>query len=281
MNRLDSKQSLELDDLIRARYPSEGGLLISQELGLPFSTVRARAYRLKISSVQRYKRQAQNHSLQSKSVDTQYFQGPWTEEMAYLVGYIYADGCNNEKAGAKGKAKGKTNRSLDFHCQEGDRDLIVLIKSLLKSTHKISELPERYDPKKDSWSGKSVQLQISNTHLAKSLEERFGVAPRKSYQDLPFPKLPEGFFRDFVRGYSDGDGHSSTTCFGYYGTRQFIVGLTQRLLLEVPVREPTLFFSDLWGVRWQNVPERLLLYKWLYDPEPKLFLPRKRESWGW
>jgi len=259
--------------VLREKYESEGGEQIAKDFEVPWGTVRSWASLLGLQSKEGSKRQARARSRNSTSVNTGYFQGPWTPEMAYVVGYIYADGCNNEK----GKSQAKGYRSLDFKCTEKDKEVIESIKKILDSKHKISNLPERTNI--TSITKRAVSLQVSNTYLAKSLEERFGVVPRKSQIDVSFPLLPCTYEEHFVRGYMDGDGCCREKLLGLYGSKNFITGIRDLVCSHVQVRKPpVLKASSIWKVQWQARGDIKNLYHWLYPIGEYPFLLRKREA---
>jgi len=109
--------------------------------------------------------------------------------MAYVLGFFAADGTmitNNRGA-----------HFIEFHST--DKQLLLVVKKLFKSNHKISTR-DKHNPK---WKV-GYRLQIGSKEMFSDLSEH-GFMPNKSLI-LEFPKVPERFFRDFVRGYFDGDG---------------------------------------------------------------------------
>ena len=74
-----------------------------------------------------------------------------------------------------------------------DYDLMVLIKSALKSEHKIGKNGDN-----------GFQLSICNKILYNDLLE-LGGTPRKSLT-IQFPEIPDEFLSHFIRGEFDGDG---------------------------------------------------------------------------
>lgn len=113
----------------------------------------------------------------------------WSKEMAYVLGYIFADG-----------SVFKNPRGSEYlEMSSTDKELIILIKSLMRAGHKIGIYPQ----KNSKWKTK-YKLQIGNQHMMDRLHD-LGIIPRKSLV-IKFPDVPKRFLGDFVRGYFDGDG---------------------------------------------------------------------------
>lgn len=120
----------------------------------------------------------------------------WSHKMAYVLGYLYADGSMEDASYLRGKY---------LRVSSTDRDTILAIKKYLDSKHTIVET----SPKK----GKNQYLlRIGNASLYNSLLE-IGLHPNKSLT-IKMPPVPDEFFPDFVRGYFDGDG-----CVSLYRTK--------------------------------------------------------------
>jgi hypothetical protein len=120
----------------------------------------------------------------------------WSHQMAYVLGYLYADGSMEDASYIRGKY---------VRVSSTDKDTILAIKVLLESDHAIVESV----PKKGK---KQFLLRIGNTPLYNSLIE-IGLYPNKSLT-IKMPPVPEVFLPDFVRGYFDGDG-----CVSLYRTK--------------------------------------------------------------
>ena len=133
------------------------------------------------------------------------FFNKWTPEMAYVLGYWYADG-----------SMYISERGSYLNVTSTDKDTVYKIKSLLRSEHFIRE--EHSD-----WSNRKPRfvLRIGNKTLYRSLLT-LGLFPNKSLT-VKFPDVPQRFLSDFVRGYFDGDG-----CVNLYRTK----GKTQPLILR-------------------------------------------------
>ena len=110
--------------------------------------------------------------------------------MAYVLGFIYADGTLIDD---------KISRGRYLAITSVDEDIILRIKSWLGSQHKIGKEPPIWSGGKDRF-----RIRIGNAVLYKALE-KIGLYPNKSLTII-MPAMPEPFFKDFLRGYFDGDG---------------------------------------------------------------------------
>ena len=127
------------------------------------------------------KNKASNLNLTGISIDEDFFK-KWTKEMAWTFGIWIADGNMHEK-----------NNAINF--TSNDYDLLGIIKSNLKSDHKIGK------------NRNCFQFRFSNKILYNDLLKRGGT-PIKSLT-IQFPEVPDKFLPDFIRGYLDGDGSNN------------------------------------------------------------------------
>lgn len=121
-------------------------------------------------------------------VNEKFFDG-WSEGMAYVLGYLYADGSLEDSPYIRGKYVRVTST---------DRDRIEIVRSLLKSEHTIVRKIQ------DARRKPRFLLRIGNSRLFDALI-KIGVTPRKSLT-MEFPVVPNLYFGSFLRGYFDGDG---------------------------------------------------------------------------
>ncbi len=118
------------------------------------------------------------------------FFSSWGKNMAYVLGYIYADG-NLEYSP---KIRGRYLR-----ISSTDKNTIIKIKKWLSSKHTIVKSKSHWKNGKDQY-----LLRIGNSNLYESLM-KLGLYPKKSLT-IELPKIPKKYIMDFVRGYFDGDG---------------------------------------------------------------------------
>lgn len=124
------------------------------------------------------------------------------EEQAYLLGFIFADGCVNEE-----------RHTLSININKQDYYIIDLLKDIS---------PEAYTREQKSYKSiatvrgrqvknhGSIRTNISSKILIEDLK-KYGVIQNKTYTDIHLPIVSDDILlKHFIRGYFDGDG-----CFTY------------------------------------------------------------------
>lgn len=124
------------------------------------------------------------------------------EEQAYLLGFIFADGCINEE-----------RHTLSININKQDQYIIDLLKDIS---------PEAYTREQKSYKSiatvrgrqvknyGSIRTNISSKILIEDLK-KYGVIQNKTYTDMHLPIVSDDILlKHFIRGYFDGDG-----CFTY------------------------------------------------------------------
>lgn len=142
--------------------------------------------------------EAQNidHSWKPKrkyAVNETYFDEIDTPNKAYILGFLYADGCNYPD-----------KCTISISLQEEDRDILEKIRSEIGSEKPLEFID--YTNKHDGgYTYKNqYRLAIFNRHMCETLES-IGMMPNKSLK-LQFPNLKPELYSHFIRGYFDGDG---------------------------------------------------------------------------
>ncbi|MCL5435207.1 MAG: hypothetical protein M1405_02355 [Patescibacteria group bacterium] len=119
----------------------------------------------------------------------------WSPEMAYVLGFIGADGnvC-------------RSGRGHTLHIACDDKDVVEKIKSILSYEGPIHQKVR--DNGKISYSIRICDQVIFNDLI------KLGITERKSLTFTP-PKIPKNLIRHFIRGYFDGDGSVSLRNISY------------------------------------------------------------------
>jgi hypothetical protein len=140
-------------------------------------------------------------------VDESFFDVINTEERAYWLGFLTADGTIRENV-------------VWLALQERDIDHLYKFTSSLRSKHPITL-------KENTLEGEAyrcVQVSIGSTRLATALK-RLGVAERKSFTVRPCEYVPDHLLSHYWRGVFDGDGYITRKVSRFLGARQWIIGL--------------------------------------------------------
>ncbi|OGD94310.1 hypothetical protein A3C33_03065 [Candidatus Curtissbacteria bacterium RIFCSPHIGHO2_02_FULL_42_58] len=119
------------------------------------------------------------HKLPLKNFD-------WTSNFAYAVGVLATDG-----------SLSKDGRHISLTSAE--KEMLRLLAKCLNLKNKLSKNPMSGYSKNQAW-----RIQFGNVQLYNFLLQ-IGLSPNKTYS-LGELKIPNEFFRDFLRGHLDGDG---------------------------------------------------------------------------
>lgn len=123
-----------------------------------------------------------NENNKKYSVNNRFF-SEWTNEMAYILGFIFADG---------NLAKDKYRLRISSI----DLEILEKINSNFKSNRPIKT--------EHNTGGSWFTLTIDNRDIYNDLEN-LGVTPNKSLT-CKVPEVPNQYKYDFIRGFFDGDG---------------------------------------------------------------------------
>jgi len=194
------------------------------------------------------------------------------EKTAYLLGYLLADGYNNEK-----------RHCVELSCSIKDKDILDMIKIILDSNHVI----KYFKVKNHDYSRMSFVSHKFSQDLAK-----LGCVQNKSFL-INFNDFGKELQNHFIRGFFDGDGCVSYTFAkrdNYFGnsflsvitftsTENFCLGLKSYLLDNLGINSTILcrFPERNNCVRTLQISGNIqvqCLRKWMYN-NAMVFLNRK------
>jgi hypothetical protein len=210
----------------------------------------------------------------------QNFFGKWSPDIAYVLGFWFADGNMSS-------AKGRYNFSI---CQnKKDKYLLKKILRKMGSNH-LLYFPKGYKSSNKLKRRTDCFFSISSKIIYNDIL-RIGGVPKKSLI-IDFPKIPKEYMSDFIRGNFDGDGSISLNskysagCYFCSGSKKFLEKLQKNLY-------------DIWGINsGLSVDSRLSgkscyrlslgiedivkLYKIMYfsHKHNSLFLKRKHDKFN-
>lgn len=138
-----------------------------------------------------YEMRDQSHAKRKYTLNENYFDEIDNQNKAYILGFLYADGCNFT-----------SGSRISISIQERDRHILEDFQKELETDTPIT-FHARSNPK---WQD-VVNFIICNKHMSESLE-KIGMVANKSLI-LEFPNLRDDLIPHFIRGYFDGDGHVS------------------------------------------------------------------------
>lgn len=190
----------------------------------------------------------------------------WSNEMAYVSGWIWSDG--NLEGG----------RSIRIKIQARDS---YILEEIRKAIH--SDIPIIF---KENYALLSIHSKLIVASLIK-----LGCKPGDSLHN-EFPDVPNSCFFDFLRGYVDGDGsigiiqskksrQKNVLRVTFLGSKQFIENLQKRLenILDIEGGKISHSYekSDLHRCSYHGKNARFICSK-MYENCNDLFLKRKRNK---
>jgi DNA-binding transcriptional regulator WhiA len=202
-----------------------------------------------------------------------YFNTVDSQEKAYWIGFLYADGCIRNN-GPTTKVLEVTLAECDTKHLEKLKDVIVPNGILYSKTRRLNG--KIFNHKK---------LVVTNRSITKALMA-LGCTPRKSLT-MVFPdnKFPMKYMRHFVRGYFDGDGalwiskngYSSLTLSISCGSRQFLEKLRKWFMDEIGVSYNKIYQKsatcNCYDFKKQGV-DAVKIMRYLYN-DSSVYLERK------
>lgn len=205
-------------------------------------------------------------------VDDTFFKVIDTEEKAYILGFICADGHVEY-----------TN--IQFEVAAKDVDILEKIRKALKSTHPIKEI-HKENPYKKSNKKEIImkRLRINSIHLTKPLLD-MGLGGKKTYSlnSSILKYVPKYLIRDFLRGYFDGDGnvffgkrYSSGIKYNINvcGNKEFLLNTFQRYVPSVNKLYKDLYSKQCYIWKISSKEKVLSFLHYLYY-NSSIFLSRK------
>ena len=200
------------------------------------------------------------------TLNEHYFDIIDTNNKAYILGLLYADGCNMGKY-------------ITLSLKSCDKDILESINNELSSNRPLRLLS--YSQKNNNWSDQ-YELTITNKYMAMQLS-KLGMVKNKSLI-LTFPEwMDDKFVPSFLRGYMDGDGTvGKYECrISFISTEQFCEKTAEFLNKKLGVHcgvykcnKNSTTSTRIMQIAGRNQVKRFLDY--IYE-DAELFLERKYE----
>lgn len=209
----------------------------------------------KISQEEKSLIQSQNS--RKYNINQDYFK-TWSRNMAYILGFWFADGCIYR------------GRMFDITIHKKDKYILKQIANELKYEGNLYDYVDR----------QASRLNFSCVTIYNDIVS-LGGKENKSL-DINFPEVPTEYLPDFIRGYFDGDGSicliknkriNTSFC---SGSINFLNQLWDILKKEAGITGGSINLNNsslVFGKR-----DSIKLGKYMYKDNPELFLSRKREK---
>lgn len=290
----------EIEKLIKD-YPNKNTRELAKELGISYQHLRSSVDRLNIDRtlikntgvynkelLENIKNKIGKETIKSNLFRKDFFEVIDTEEKAYWLGFLYADGCVSVyKSKKTGKEKAM---SLSVELSNKDMEFLQKLKNQLGSEKELKERVIENKGKKYF----SVRLSICNTNLCRDLINK-GCIPRKSLI-LKFPdntQVPKHLTNHFIRGYFDGDGCVSFTeskskdkrynivrdtknyVVGFVGTEDMLKSINKQFVENANCSEITLRKKGkAYQLNFTGINNFVNIFEYLYK-DANIFMDRK------
>lgn len=210
------------------------------------------------------------------NLNENYFDIIDSEEKAYILGFIYADGCNHNNS----------NR-VSIYISVRDIDLLLKISHIMFGENAIKH-QTRLQPKSKEYL-EYISIDMNSKHLSERLIE-LGVTPNKS-KTLKFPEwLDKNLYKHFIRGIIDGDGwihlpsnNRDSPSVGLISATSFNNSLKEFLEKELSIKSyinkaNKQDKNEMYDLVIKNYKQCNVLLHWLYDGAT-MYLDRKYETY--
>lgn len=193
-----------------------------------------------------------------------YFSNINSEEKAYWLGFIFADGCVYKGSDAH-------SYRLQINLKYADKNHLEKFLQAISSNYSIAD---------KSYKGSEIsQLKINSTTLCKDLME-LGAIPKKSLI-CKFPSIDKELYRHFIRGYFDGDGCITNNA-NYTKYNFSIVGGQEMLsafkeIFDCKSAIYSIKHSLAYSLETSNKDSLIWIYNYLYK-NSTIYMERKKEK---
>lgn len=140
----------------------------------------------------KFDKEISTESKRKYTEDTHFFDFVDTEEKAYWLGFLMADGCISKT-------------TLYIRLSTKDKVHIKKFLSTIKSDRNISDYEQQYN--NEGKFHKMSRVDVSSFHLINCLRS-YGFTGNKSMNEV-IPEISRDLIRHYIRGYYDGDGSFS------------------------------------------------------------------------
>ena len=203
------------------------------------------------------KSQIQSQNARKYHINQDYFK-TWSSNMAYILGLWFADGCIYN------------GKIFDITLHNKDKYILKQVAKELEFEGSLYDYVDR----------QAARINFSCVVIYNDIVS-LGGCENKSMV-VEFPKVPNEFLPDFIRGYFDGDGsimqlknnrlNSAFTS----GSKKFLDQLLEILRKEASI-EGGSYDPSSYTLRFGK-KDTIRLGKYMYKNNPELFLKRKKDK---
>jgi len=241
----------------------------------------SKIYKVSPSTIERYlgkngyKAKSQSELQRKYPIVEDFFDKIDTEEKAYILGLLYADGYNNTD-----------KNDVCISLKEDDVEVLNTITKIIQPTKPLFYLDMSPKNRGMKNSKNQYRLTINNKHISQRLVE-LGCGKAKT-SNIIFPnskQVPIHLIHHFTRGYFDGDGSLSkgkTPKIDIISTPEFLLTLQQLIDKELDISITKLNWSrkyieaNICSLQVGGRLQCIRFMEWLYK-DATMFLERKRK----
>lgn len=189
-----------------------------------------------------------------------------SNEKAYWLGFIAADGCIYER---------KENASVIINLSQKDKEHLEKFKKFMNSNVRILDHIQTDGFSNDSEMSKIV---FNSKEMVQDFIDK-GIVPRKSLI-LDVPKIDSKYYLPFILGYFDGDGSIFKTSQNTYGinivgTFEMLVWINDLLEISYELEKRNKDNKNNFYIRCGGIQKPYLIMQKLYNSCPEIYLDRK------
>lgn len=183
-----------------------------------------------------------------------------TEEKAYVIGLLMADGCVLD-------SNRKRADSWSITLKAEDRYMLERIREFVGSDNKISHIKPK----------ETYAFTVSSQHMVDALA-KYNITPRKSKTiSFPYGTFPPEQCRHVIRGLFDGDGCISGRRCSFIGNAILIPQIQSILIKQLGINRTKVHETnpDVWNFVFSAARDVEVFYHYLYD-DATIYLTRKK-----
>jgi len=251
----------EKEEIVKKYLLGESAKDISLQYGITGSSVGSMLKRRNI------KTRSQKEIQRKYDADDNFFDFVDSEEKAYILGFLYADGYNNTDL-----------NYIEITLHNKDIELLYKIRNILKCDRPLQKIK---DTNKEYT---HIRLNITSERLSQKLFE-LGCGKNKTFK-IEFPIwLDESLYNHFIRGVFDGDGSVSFLIrddspeFNITGTEELLADVQNILIKECNLNKTKLTKkknskTNIVAMRYSGTVNLIKIRRWLYK-DATIYLERK------
>lgn len=207
-----------------------------------------------------------NREYNQLPIDDSYFEKIDSPNKAYILGFLFADGCIT------------FGKVLTVSATEKNLESLKILKKELKSEKDIQKLLNKQGYGKGKY---HYRFSVTNKKIYDDLYN-LGMVPKKSLS-CQYPSrevLPQKYDRDFIRGYFDGNGsvYKPNNISFTSGSHDILESIRQILNKEFDSQAKLHPYSNknAYDLKYGGKNQIVKIYHYFYD-DAELFLKRKKD----